>query len=59
MIHHFVQNQLKEHVKLTSSAKALKLLNNWQREKKRFYKVFPKEFKAILELKRSRLTQTK
>ncbi len=57
--HLFVQNQLKEHVKLTSSAKATKLLNNWQREKKRFYKVFPKEFKAILELKRSRLTQTK
>jgi glutamate synthase (NADPH/NADH) large chain len=54
-----VQNQLKEHVKLTSSAKAMKLLNNWQREKERFYKVFPKEFKAILELKRSRLTQTK
>lgn len=42
---------LKRHIHLTGSARASFILNNWLTEKSRFIKVFPREYKAVLQRK--------
>jgi len=54
----FIKAQLEEHFKLTSSAKAAHMLENWGSVKQKFLKIFPKEYKAVLESSQSRLRQT-
>jgi len=40
---------LKTHMQLTKSHLALFLLSNWVEESRRFIKVFPKEYKRVLQ----------
>ncbi|KAA8481804.1 glutamate synthase (NADPH/NADH) large chain [Arcticibacter tournemirensis] len=40
---------LKKHLQLTQSHLALYLLSNWAEESRRFIKVFPKEYKKVLQ----------
>ncbi|MEL6864111.1 MAG: glutamate synthase large subunit [Bacteroidota bacterium] len=40
---------IRNHFRYTSSSKALALLNNWEEGKRRFIKVMPKEYKAVLK----------
>ena len=40
---------VRNHFKYTSSLSAIKVLNNWDEEKKNFIKVFPKEYKKVLQ----------
>ena len=54
----FIKAQLEEHFKLTSSAKAAHMLENWGSVRQNFLKIFPKEYKAVLESSQSRLRQT-
>lgn len=46
---HEVRQLLRNHFNYTSSKKALELLQNWDREKKYFVKVMPKDLKRVLE----------
>lgn len=39
---------IRNHFKYTSSLSAIKILNDWEVEKKKFVKVFPKEYKRVL-----------
>jgi len=43
-----LKGKIRLHFKLTSSQRALSILNNWDTEKNKFIKIFPKELKAIL-----------
>ena len=54
----FIKYQLKEHHRLTGSAKALRILDSWDLVKDKFIKVFPKEYKAVLDRKNKVLVQT-
>lgn len=40
---------IRNHFKYTSSLSAIAILNDWEAEKKKFTKVFPKEYKRVLE----------
>ena len=42
-------NLLKEFIQKTDSIIAQKILNNWNEEKAKFVKVFPKEYQKVLE----------
>ncbi|WP_134090315.1 glutamate synthase large subunit [Olivibacter sp. XZL3] len=42
---------LKRHVNLTNSKLATSMLSNWKNERKLFVKVFPKEYKRVLQAK--------
>lgn len=42
---------LKRHINLTNSERASFILNNWASEKSKFIKVFPREYKAVLNKK--------
>ena len=44
----YLKGKIRLHFKLTSSQRALSILNNWDTEKNKFIKIFPKELKAIL-----------
>lgn len=39
---------LKQHIRLTHSERATFILRNWSKEKSKFVKVFPKEYKKVL-----------
>jgi len=39
---------IRNHFKYTSSISAIRILNNWEEEKRKFIKVFPKEYKKVL-----------
>ncbi|WP_235298795.1 glutamate synthase large subunit [Portibacter marinus] len=41
---------IRNHFKYTSSLAAIRILNDWESEKKNFVKVFPKEYKKVLKL---------
>lgn len=40
---------LEDHVRYTGSPKATRILENWERESERFVKVFPMEYRRVLE----------
>jgi glutamate synthase (NADPH/NADH) large chain len=42
---------IRNHFKYTSSISAIRILNNWDVEKSKFIKVFPKEYKKVLQVK--------
>ncbi len=42
---------LKRHISLTESKRASEILSAWKKEKSRFIKVFPKEYKRVLQRK--------
>lgn len=42
---------IRNHFKYTSSISAIQILNNWDIEKNNFIKVFPKEYKKVLQVK--------
>jgi len=42
---------LKRHIHLTNSKRASGILNNWKQERTLFVKVFPKEYKKVLQEK--------
>jgi len=44
-------NLLKRHIHLTNSKRASGILNNWKQERTSFVKVFPKEYKKVLQEK--------
>ncbi len=46
-----LRHHIRNHFKYTSSLSAIAILNNWEEEKKKFTKVFPKEYKKVLEAK--------
>ena len=54
----FIKYQLKEHHRLTGSSKAARILDSWDLVKDKFIKVFPKEYKAVLDRKNKVLVQT-
>jgi glutamate synthase (NADPH/NADH) large chain len=43
-----LRTHVRNHFKYTSSISAIRILNNWDIEKKNFIKVFPKEYKKVL-----------
>ena len=45
----FIKKQIKEYFLMTSSKVAVHILNNWELSVANFIKIFPKEYKAILE----------
>ena len=45
---HFVKGMLRRHVRYTNSARAVRLLADWQEERARFVKVIPRDFKRVL-----------
>ncbi|CAN5663462.1 glutamate synthase large subunit [soil metagenome] len=44
----FVKGMLRRHVRYTNSARAVRLLADWQEERSRFVKVIPRDFKRVL-----------
>jgi len=46
-----VKTQLRDHFRYTGSLAALEILNGWEAGKKKFSKIIPVEYKAILERK--------
>ncbi|MCB0495101.1 MAG: hypothetical protein KDC79_03115, partial [Cyclobacteriaceae bacterium] len=40
---------VEKHVETTGSAKGKELLTNWEKELKRFIKVMPRDYKAVLQ----------
>ena len=50
-----VHGLVAEHVRLTGSPRATKLLDNWDHVRARFVKVMPIEYKRVLEQRRTRL----
>jgi len=42
---------LKRHILLTNSRRADFILQNWSREKNKFIKVFPREYKNVIRQK--------
>jgi glutamate synthase (NADPH/NADH) large chain len=44
-----VKRLLENHIKYTNSSKAINVMDNITEEIKKFIKVYPKEFKAIIE----------
>jgi glutamate synthase (NADPH/NADH) large chain len=44
-----ITNLLRKHIQLTQSHLALYLLSNWNDESRKFIKVFPKEYKKVLQ----------
>src|SRR5690606_20951374 len=44
-------NLLKRHINLTNSKLASSILSNWKNERSLFVKVFPKEYKRVLQTK--------
>jgi len=40
---------IRSHFKYTSSLSAIRILNDWEGEKRKFIKVFPKEYKKVLQ----------
>jgi glutamate synthase (NADPH/NADH) large chain len=50
-----VHGLIADHARLTGSARATKLLDNWDHVRPRFIKVMPTEYKRVLEQRRARL----
>jgi len=50
-----VHEMITEHVRLTGSPRATKLLDNWDHVRARFVKVMPIEYKRVLEQRRTQL----
>jgi len=46
-----ITNLLKRHINLTNSTSATNILSNWKNERSLFIKVFPKEYKRVLQAK--------
>jgi len=46
-----ITNLLKRHINLTNSKLAASILSNWKNERALFVKVFPKEYKRVLQTK--------
>jgi glutamate synthase (NADPH/NADH) large chain len=49
---------LKRHVKLTKSALGTRFLEDWDQSKKKFIKVMPRDYKAVLQKKASEQSKT-
>ena len=47
-----MREYIRNHFKYTGSQRALNILQNWEEEKDKFIKIMPKEYKAVLELKK-------
>ncbi|MCL4107182.1 UNVERIFIED_CONTAM: hypothetical protein GTU68_032997 [Idotea baltica] len=43
-----LRHLIRNHFKYTSSLSAIRILNDWENEKRKFIKVFPKEYKKVL-----------
>jgi glutamate synthase (NADPH) large chain len=47
-----IRSMIRDHFRHTGSAKALAILDNWETQKTNFIKVMPKDYKAILKIKK-------
>ena len=50
-----VRTLIRDHFRYTSSKHALDILNDWDKAKKQFVKVMPRDYKAVLEKKKKQL----
>jgi glutamate synthase domain-containing protein 3 len=53
-----VQNLIKRHVDLTGSRRGERILNDWETVKMKFVKVFPHDYKRVLNAKQKILEET-
>ncbi|HHH50222.1 MAG TPA: hypothetical protein ENK52_04510 [Saprospiraceae bacterium] len=49
-----VRKLVRDHFRYTASQPALEILNNWEKDKKHFLKIMPRDFKAALKEKARR-----